>query len=199
MKRSLTTRNLLPIHLAQIFIVTLLSLGSLSIGGSFFIKQAFKSSNQTEIITNTSRYREIRHQLWQSKNQIQHFPEQIPDDAKEISLAYSSGQMQGSSFLQLRLKLPPEKIKKLLTQYSTAKYKYIGGDTNEHSNLLNGVPTTFFYTSNSGEDSFPSSYEILVLDANDRGNSGFPWNHGDSYGVAIDSSASEIIYWVEEW
>jgi hypothetical protein len=61
------------------------------------------------------------------------------------------------------------------------------------------VPTTFFYTSDSSTESFPATYEILVLNADDKGRPGFKWNHGDSYGVAINSSASEIIYWSEKW
>ncbi len=60
------------------------------------------------------------------------------------------------------------------------------------------MPTTFFYTSDA-QDSFPTTYEILVLDAENKGTPGFKWNHGDSYGVAIDSSASEIVYWAEAW
>ncbi|MHC5829160.1 MAG: hypothetical protein ACYT04_77935, partial [Nostoc sp.] len=81
----------------------------------------------------------------------------------------------------------------------SAKHKYKGGNTNDHINQPNGVPTTFFYTSDSYTESFPATYEILVLNAEDKGISGFKWNHGDSYGVAINSSASEIIYWSEKW
>jgi hypothetical protein len=108
--------------------------------------------------------------------------------------------LQGGSFFQVRLKQPQEKIKNLLSQYRhIAIHKYHGGNTNEHSNQTSGVPTTFFYTSDSGEESFPTSYEILVLGANNRGTNDFKWNHGDSYGVAIDSSTSEIVYWAEAW
>ncbi len=109
-------------------------------------------------------------------------------------------QGQKNNFFQLRLKLPEQQVKELHNQYKAiAKHRYIGGNTNDHANLPNGVPTTFFYTSNSQEDSFPNSYEILVLGANDRSASNFKWNHGDSYGIAIDLSASQIVYWAEEW
>lgn len=65
--------------------------------------------------------------------------------------------------------------------------------------LIKECRQRFFYTGDASEDSFPSSYEILVLDAEDKGTPGFKWNHGNSYGVAIDSSASEIVYWAEQW
>jgi hypothetical protein len=181
--------------------ILLLSLISLSIvGGKYFLKQGSNNISESKAITDTSHYREIRHQLWLKKDVIKHFPKEIPADAKGVRLAYSRSFLQGGSFFQVRLKQPQEKIKNLLSQYrDIAIHKYQGGNTNEHSNQTNGVPTTFFYTSDSGEESFPTSYEILVLGANNRGSHDFKWNHGDSYGVAIDSSTSEIVYWAEAW
>ncbi|RCJ16739.1 hypothetical protein A6S26_32815 [Nostoc sp. ATCC 43529] len=199
MKRYL--RRAMPTHIIQGVMIVLFSLGSLGIvGGSFFLRKAFSNTSEAEIITDTTRYKEIRNQLWSDLDQLKHFPNQIPADAKDIRIAYSPGFLQGGSFFQIRLKQSPEKIKKLLSQYrNNAKHKYRGGDTNDHINQPNGVPTTFFYTNDSSGETFPDAYEILVLDATDRGKSGFKWNHGDSYGVAINSSASEIIYWAEQW
>jgi hypothetical protein len=188
-------------HLVKVTMIVLFSLGSLGIvGGSFFLKKAFSSTSEPELITDTSRYGEIRNQRWSNNDLVRHFPHDIPSDAQGVRIAYSHGLLPGSSFFQARLKQPPEKIQKLLSQYrNQAKYKYIGGNTNDHANQPNGVPTTFFYTSDSPAESFPASYEILVLNAQDQGKPGFKWNHGDSYGVAIDSSAAEIIYWAEKW
>ncbi|MBC1239218.1 hypothetical protein [Nostoc sp. 2RC] len=188
-------------HIIQAVMIVLFSLGSLGIvGGSFFLRKAFSNSSEPEIITDTTRYQEIRNQLWYDFEDVKHFPNQIPTDAKDIRMAYSPGFLQGGSFFQIRLKHSPEKIKKLLSQYrNNAKYQYRGGDTNDHINQPNGVPTTFFYTNDSSEGTFTNEYEILVLNATDRGKPGFKWNHGDSYGVAINSSASEIIYWAEQW
>ncbi|WP_315788576.1 hypothetical protein [Fischerella sp. JS2] len=203
MKRSLPTRRYASAQLVQIAIIAFISLGSVGIVGvGFVFRQAFNSNNQVKTIQNASRYQEIRHKLWLNQNQVKHFPNYIPPNSSEVRLAYSRGFLQGqkNNFFQLRLKLPAQQVKELNNQYKAiAKHRYIGGNTNEHANLPNGVPTTFFYTSNSQEDSFPNSYEILVLGANDRSGSNFKWNHGDSYGVAIDLSASEIIYWAEEW
>ncbi|MEH2386727.1 MAG: hypothetical protein V7K14_13315 [Nostoc sp.] len=179
----------------------ILALASLSIvGGSFFLRTTFSSTSEPKIITDTSRYKEIRNQLWSNKDEVKHFPNEIPTDAKDVHLAYSPEFLPAGSFFQIRLKEPPKKIEKLLSQYSSsAKHKYKGGNTNDHINEPNGVPTTFFYTSDSHTESFPTTYEILVLNAEDKGRPGFKWNHGDSYGVAINSSASEIIYWSEKW
>lgn len=188
-------------YIVKIATIILFSLGSMGIvTGSFLIKKSVSLTKENQIVTDTSRYQEIRNQLWSDKQKIKHFPSEIPDNAKSVSLAYSPGSAQGSSFLQIRLKQPPEQIHKLLLHYrNISQHQYRGGDTNDHTNLPNGVPTTFFYTSNSDVESFPSTYEILVLNTQNKGTSGFKWNHGDSYGVAIDSSASEIVYWVEKW
>ncbi len=203
MKRSLPKRRYASAQLVQITIIVFIFIASVGIVGvGFVLRQAFNSNNQVKTIQDTSRYQEIRHKLWLNQNQVRHFPYKIPANALNIRLAYSRGVLQGNNnnFFQLRLKLSQEQINNLHNQYKAiAKHKYIGGNTNIHANLPNGVPTTFFYTSNSQEDSFPNSYEILVLDANNRSSSNLKWNHGDSYGVAIDVSASEIIYWVEEW
>lgn len=187
--------------IVKVAMLVLLSLGSVGIvGGSFFLRKAFSSTSEPEIITDTSRYSEIRNQLWANNDEVKYFPNEIPGDVKSARIAYFPGFLQAGSYFQLRLKQSPEKIQKLLTQYrKLAKHKYIGGDTNDHANLPNGVPTTFFYTSDSATESFPPTYEILVLNAQDRGSTGFKWNHGDSYGVAIDSAASEIVYWAEKW
>ena len=40
---------------------------------------------------------------------------------------------------------------------------------------------------------------ILVLKAEDKSQPGAKWNHGNSNGVAIDVTSSEIIYWAEKW
>ncbi|QXE23831.1 hypothetical protein B6N60_02522 [Richelia sinica FACHB-800] len=174
--------------------------GASVVAGSFFMTKASSSNNTTQIITDTSRYHQIRTQLWSEHDKVNHFPLKIPADAQQVSMAYSANQSQGNSFFQIRLKQSAEKIQKLRSHYQQiASHKYYGGDTNSHINQANGIPTTFFYTSNSGRETFPSSYEILVLKAQDQGQSGFKWNRGYSYGVAVDSTQSEIVYWAEKW
>ncbi|QLE58442.1 hypothetical protein [Nostoc sp. TCL26-01] len=188
-------------HLVKITMIVLFSLSSVGVvGGSFFLRKAFSSNSQSKIVTETSRYGEIRHQLWLSQDEIQHFPSEITADTQNVRIAYSPENSPTGGYFQARLKKSPAQIQKLLTQYrKQAKHQYRGGDTNNHANLPNGVPTTFFYTSDSETESFPPAYEILVLNAQDQGTPGFKWNHGNSYGVAIDSSASEIVYWAEKW
>ncbi|MBD2690706.1 hypothetical protein [Anabaena catenula] len=187
--------------LAKIATIGLFSVGSVSVvASSFLLTKAASNTGTAQIVTDTSRYQEIRHQTWSDFELIKHFPKEIPADPKTVRMAYSPGSVQGSSFLQVRFQQPSEKIQKLLLQYSkSAVREYRGGDTNDHSNQPNGLPTTFFYTSDSATEAFPQTYKIFVLKAQDQGKPGFKWNHGNSYGVAIDSSTSEIVYWAEKW
>ncbi|WP_017651619.1 hypothetical protein [Fortiea contorta] len=193
---NLTKRS----HFLKIAITLLLSLSSFGVvGGSFFLRKAFSNSNSPDIINAVSEYHQIRENLRANNYPRKHFPSQIPADAEDVNLAYSPSTAMGNSFLQVKWKQSPEKLKNLHLQYrKIAKHKYKGGNTNDHANLSDGVPTTFFYTNNAAA-SFPSDYEILVLDAQDRGSSGFKWSHGESYGVAINDSATEIVYWWEKW
>ena len=185
----------------KIATIILLSFGSLSLViGGFWISKAAINNKQLQLITDTSKYQEIRNHQWGNIQQIQHFPTQIPPDAEILQMAYAAGVTPGTSSLQIRLKQPQTKIQNLLTQYKKiSQRQYRGGNTNIHSNQPNGVPTTFFYTSDSEIETFPRSYEILVLKAEDQSQPGYKWNHGNSYGVAIDVASSEIIYWAEKW
>ncbi|BAZ14533.1 hypothetical protein NIES4071_63770 [Calothrix sp. NIES-4071] len=188
--------------LIKIITIFSVSLGGIGlVGGGFFLSRALDKSEANQIVKDTGRYQEVRSKLWLNQAQIKHFPTQIPVDATGVRFVYSPGYMQGGNVLQLRMKQPQSKIATLATQYrQAAKYKFRGGNTNEHINKPNGVPTTFFHTSDDTTDNtFPFEYEILVLGADDKGRKDFQWNHGDSYGVAINPQASEIIYWAEAW
>ncbi|MBV6623692.1 MAG: hypothetical protein KI793_12280 [Rivularia sp. (in: Bacteria)] len=188
-------------HTLKLATITLLSLVSVGVvGGGFFLTRAFNNKQEAEVVVDKSNYQDIRQQTWSNKAQINHFPAVIPTEAKDARVLFYPGSLEYGKIFQLRMKLPQQQITKALNEYrSIAKYKYQGGDTNDHANQKNGVPTTFLYTSDLQAQSFPSTYEILVLNANNRGSSDFPWNHGDSYGVAINNTTSEIVYWAEEW
>jgi hypothetical protein len=182
--------------------IALLSLGGMGVvGGGFFLTQAFNNKKETEIVVDTSNYQEIRHNTWSNQTQINHFPAIIPSEAKDARVIFYPGSPEYGRVFQLRMKLPKQQINKALIRYrDIAKYKFKGGDTNDHANQKNGVPTTFLYSSDLQAETFPTTYEILVLNANNRGTSDdFSWNHGDSYGVAINNTTSEIVYWAEEW
>jgi hypothetical protein len=150
-------------------------------------------------ITDISRYNEILEQMGDS-DLTRHFPMSIPESAEAVKFEYIPKILQGGEHFQLRMRLPHSEINNLQEEYSSqAKFKFIGGNTNDHENSPGGVPTTFFYTSGTGDQSFPDDYEIFVLNAEPLATFDPKWNHGFSYGVAISQEKSEIVYWSEYW
>jgi len=150
-------------------------------------------------ITDISQYNEILEQMGDSEL-TRHFPLSIPESAEVVKFEYIPKFLQGGEHFQLRMKLPQSGISDLQEEYrSKAKFTFIGGQTNDHQNMPGGVPTTFFYTNDTKNDSFPDDYEILVLNAEPKATSDPIWNHGFSYGVAISQEKSEIVYWSEYW
>ncbi len=161
--------------------------------------EAVRDRSLLGVTRDVSTYPAIRAQLGDHPA-IRHFPQTIPSDATDVHFYFRPDFLQGGTSLQLRLTLPREQIDQLYSQFKDqAIRQYFGGDANTHVNLPNGVPTTFFFTSGSETRSFPETYEILVLGAESRGDPDFTWNHGTTYGVAIDVSASVIVFWLEDW
>lgn len=125
MKRDLLPRPPRSTQLITVTAIALAVLGSFSIVSAGFVwKQAFDNTQKGNInFSDPSRYREIRYKLWSNQNLVKHFPPDIPVESSRVYLAYSRASEQGSSFLQLRLKLPNRQIQNLLQQYrAIAKY-----------------------------------------------------------------------------
>lgn len=117
------------------------------VGGGFFLSRALDKSEEMTIVKDNSKYSEIRYKYWLNQTLVTHFPKSIPTDATNVHLVYVPASTQGGSAFQVKFKQPRKKIESAIAQYSrAAKYKYKGGDTNDHSNQKNGIPTTFFYT-----------------------------------------------------
>jgi len=197
-------------HIIVIFIFTL-SLGLCVLVGA----QVEMFMAATATVTDVGEYRDVRSQRWHNQDLIRHFPIEIPETAKMVRFSFFPGFLQGGAHIQLRLRLPSEESERIYEEYiGRAARRFIGGDSNTHMNKSNGYPTTFFYTGDTGATEFPDSYEILVLGPCARRGSAERqqvngesdaalraprWNHGRSYGVAIDRKHSVVVYWAASW
>ncbi len=176
-----------------------------SAGMSFLVEGLIVATTEN---TNARHYNQIVAERWNrdpvTANLVEHFPQSIPEDAKDVKFSYLPGFLQGGTYIQLRYSTTPEQIETLYKKFSVQKTKsFFGGNTNDHINVKEGMPTTFFYTSDKrGHERFPEDYEIMIFDPvvkeADRPQ-GFYWNHGICHGVAISKKRNEIVYWAERW
>ncbi len=157
-------------------------------------------------VTNIKKYEGILNEYWTEEHMgyrgmVSHFPRPIPKGAKNVVFSFQPWFMQGGGHIQLRYSTDPKTIRALYEEFSQRKTKsFFGGNRNDHMNVEEGMPTTFFYTNHTDDNEFPDDYEIMIFDEvlKDRPE-GFYWNHGRSRGVAISRERNEIVYWAEVW
>ncbi len=141
------------------------------------------------------------------RNWAKHFPTEIPADATLKKLCYFPGVGQGGWYLQLRLLLPPERIRELYIESAQQRTKsFFGGNCDSHIRMADSMPTTNFYTADdyqgTGHPSFPADYEIMVFDPIMTASEKQRYRGRDyvfSHGVAISTQRHEIVYWAHAW
>ena len=159
-------------------------------------------TSATTEVTDVRKYDEILKNYWSSSpDLVSHFPNPIPSNAEEVRFSFLPGFLQGGAHVQLRYSSTARDISELYERFSAKKRKsFFGGDTNDHMNQTNGMPTTTFYTGPTNQFKFPDDYELMIFDPIlTNGTAGFDWNHGQSHGVAISTNRHEIVYWAESW
>jgi len=169
----------------------------------FFLKEKVESAfaRMTEEITDVKQYNQLLNEYWRSQEYlVSHFPKNISPEAENVKFSFFPSFLQVGANIQLRYSLPSQQIAELYKRFNKEKIKsFRGGDTNVHSNIEGGMPTTFFYTNESGNTEFPEDYEIMVVTAKPEGDKQLEWNHGECSGVAISQKRNEIVYWAESW
>ena len=191
-----------------VLIATLCLGGVVAVGGvAVLVYVGHQMEQATKTVTDVDRYSEF---VGSSDNPLRaHFPKTVPDSAKNVKLHFTPGFLQGGTIFQLRMQLPPDEIALLVEQFQPqAKRQYVsGGDNNspKQETSPDGMPVTFDYQFHTGDHppeerakNFPDDYDIYVLE-DTRGAPEYDWNHPEYYGVAINESMSEVVYWMEDW
>ena len=108
------------------------------------------------------------------------------------------------------MQLPADEIQQIRAQFQPlAVRQYVPGSDNNSPTLEtspDGMNITYEYTLYTGNANagtvfshpFPENYDIYVL-ADTRGAPEYDWNHPELYGVAINETTSEVVYWMEDW
>ena len=142
--------------------------------------------------TDIAQYSEIRGQRY-NEALFGHFPIEIPPSATEVYMMYSPPFLQKGLIFQLWLKLPEKEIETLQTKYKDLASQNDGATT--HLNRFYPALVIVQTRDNPQGEVLPKGTEIIVLGAESKDEG----NHGHTYGVAINNSTSEILYWAEAW
>lgn len=161
-----------------------------------FIVMAFNDG--TTVITDIGSYNKVmRIYNYPSAKVVSHFPKTIPSYAKDISFFQIPQFLQGGDEIYLAYSVSNEEFNALTKEYKD-KAKHIVSSKGEIDSLGNkvyipgGVYTTLNINLNEKND-----FSIFIIDSvpYEPGN----WNHGKSYGTAINKTTGFVLYWFENW
>ena len=158
-------------------------------------------------VTTRYAYQPILKYRWETKNIVEHFPAEIPDEAKNIKFYYRAGLMQGGTTIELRMQIPEREFDSIVQKHrAMAKLilDHLGKDNvTKSQERVYFAPPLMFYTVPKAEltDEYqigplPVGYEIFLLHL--KKNKSY-WNHGKTAGIAVDQARKEIIYWASVW
>jgi hypothetical protein len=173
----------------------------LALAARYAIRKSFNDLLIPQTVTDVSEYPSLLSK-WSQSGLTAHFPSSLPSTATDVRLSSFPGFLQGGPHLQLYVRLPLQEAAAIGERYvHLATHTFQGGDTNDHANESNGVPTTFFYTSGTKDTKFDSSFTIYVLSSKPAklAVEGGLWNHGESCGLAVNRKNGVVVYWAESW
>lgn len=150
-------------------------------------------------VTDPARYEEIIAEF-DDHPALQHFPASVPANSSFVRLHFHPALFQGGSVLQLKVSLPPDEVQSLYSVFARQALYVIPSNTmNDPLFEDPEIPRHRDLTADTESTSLREGFELLVLGAEDLGSKDAPWNHGVTYGVAVDRASSQVVYWYEDW
>ena len=106
-------------------------------------------------------------------------------------------------YLRLRFRLPENQIQKLLSFWEERRDKLsLPKEPNPPKILFPpeqlGTPDGKSLLLSSFEP-IPGHFQTFVIGGRPGTTEGFPWNHGELYGVSISRSQNQVVYWANSW
>ncbi|MBK9925282.1 MAG: hypothetical protein IPP66_08305 [Anaerolineales bacterium] len=144
-------------------------------------------------ITDVNRYSEVMESIT-PKTVIEHFPESVPSEASNVKFAYQPRIMQGAMFLELLMTLPESQINELQVKYGDLEQYHYSEEKG-----LTDIPEPILYLINDESTGFAQNFSIFLISAQPAGSEDFIWNHGTMYGVGLNKTTSQVIYWFQYW
>jgi len=155
-------------------------------------------------VTTKYAYKPILKFRWENRSLVEHFPSEIPEEAKNVKFYYRAGMMQGGTTIELRMQMPHKEFDAIIQQHRTVAMLILDHfgkpiETSPETKDSYELSLHFYTVSREEfgdeyhEGPLPSGYIIFLLHL--KGN----WNHGKEAGIAVNQTRREIIYWAESW
>lgn len=143
-------------------------------------------------VTDSSKYQTIlKHVGYPDNKLFSHFPKKIPIGKTNVGFLYRPQLFQGSMDMQLRFKPEPEEIQSILEEYTPKAIEIgKGNDLGENSKYL----LTFYDKDSQMFTKLSNDFEVIIL-----GSEGAIGGHGFNYGIAVNKTKPEVIYWARKW
>lgn len=124
---------------------------------------------------------------------IEHFPPQIPPNAKNMMFSASPSILNGSGNMNLKMELPEKDINELMNKYKGQGVNAIDKTKDwtilENFNEFNRISD--FKYSNLGLPSPPNDVKVIVL----GGGLDFDHGLGNNYGIGVCKEKKLVVYW----
>lgn len=177
---------------------------SVGLAGILWFGLSFHRSLQP--VREVSRYAEVlsKYRVPEISGRMAHFPEVLPTDASDVEFYHRPGFLQGADEMEVSFRLPKEQIEEMRALYGErATLRLINGDWKTREGGSNNLPIPRFETISRtdgllGLERF-DVFEFGEVYPVENQSEGFYWNHGKSYGVAIEKNGRKIVYWSVAW
>jgi hypothetical protein len=126
---------------------------------------------------------------------LQHFPESIPENTRNVSFRWDKGFLQSPLAVQLRHELPGQEIRSLLIHNREKVRSLPESSSKNHKPYLAKVPSMPPCAGETEARQWPEDFEMLVFHYKKTGGD---WAETFNYGVAISIERNEIVYWAEQ-
>lgn len=137
-------------------------------------------------VTNPKSYSDIYNKkVHVYKNLLNHFPANIPDNAKDVKFYYFPGFLQGGMVIKLEFKASKEEIESYINKYKD-KSSHIYNPT---------ISTDYGKPSTYGIDLNETRGDVQLYILNNTG----PQNHGHLAFIAVNDEHTEILFQAERW
>ncbi|MES2508041.1 MAG: hypothetical protein V4599_15165 [Verrucomicrobiota bacterium] len=174
----------------------------LALGLGFMVLFGQGMAEVAQVQTSPKQYHRTRIKYYSESELDDHFPDQIPTEAKNVRFSFLPGFLMGGSHLYLQYETNPEalaKMRALAEKHRNPVCNLAGfiADVPE----INQFHRPFDLASKPFVDRLGKDFDVYFFDKDfpEMKQDEWVWNHGQSHGIAISVQRKEVLFWAEDW